>query len=133
MQYSTRFCKQIPENLQGEDVMIPENAIYIVGNAKAGQNNPITHQFKHFFIGIVVERETGAIFRCGASATIAITSEFIDSLFAGRSLRDDAEVIREQVERRYFGSSQKAILVAFRDAQRKFLRIQAGLPVDVSD
>ncbi len=113
--------------------MIPENAIYIVGNAKAAQNNPITHQFKHFFIAFVVDEETGKILGCGASSTISITNEFIGSLFAGRSLRDDAQVIREQVEKRYFGSSQKAILVAFRDAQRKFLRIQAGLPVDVGE
>ena len=113
--------------------MTPENEIYIVGNAKVAQNNPITHQFGLFFIGFVVDRATGRILKCGASATIPITSEFINALFSGRSLRDDYEIIKFQVESRYFGSSQKAILVAYRDAQRKFFRIQEGLPVDLSE
>ena len=113
--------------------MFPENSIYIVGNAKAAQHNPITHQYGQFFIGFVVERETGKIITCGASATIQTTGEFISSLFTGRSLRDDADLIKGLVESRYFGSSQRAILVAYKDAQKKFLRIQNGLPVDLGE
>lgn len=36
--------------------MFAENTIYIVGNAKSQQNNPITRQYGPFFIGFVVER-----------------------------------------------------------------------------
>ncbi|KYZ78021.1 hypothetical protein AXX12_00300 [Anaerosporomusa subterranea] len=113
--------------------MFAENTIYIVGNAKSQQNNPITHQFGQFFIGFVVERETGKIVICSSSATIHTTSDFICSLFSGRSLKDDVEVIRQLVESRYFGSSQKAIIVAFKDAQKKYNRILSGLPVDLSE
>lgn len=113
--------------------MFADNTIYIVGNAKSQQNNPITHQFGQFFIGFVVERETGRILTCGASATISTTSDFVCSIFSGRSLNDDPECIRRLVERRYFGSSQKAIVVAFKDAQKKYHRIVNGLPVDLSE
>ncbi|MCX7781583.1 MAG: DUF3870 domain-containing protein [Negativicutes bacterium] len=113
--------------------MFAENTLYIVGNAKTQQHNPITRRFGQFFIGFVVERDTGRIVTCGASATINVTNEFIASLFTGMSLREDFEVVRQRVESRYFGSSQKAILVAYKDAQKKFARILSGLPVDLSD
>lgn len=113
--------------------MFAENTIYIVGNAKSQQNNPITHQYGQFFIGFVVDRETGKIVSCGSSSTISVTSEFICSLFTGKSLQDDFEVIKQMVESRYFGSSQKAILVAYKDAQKKFSRIINGLTIDFSE
>ncbi|HWR45629.1 DUF3870 domain-containing protein [Sporomusa sp.] len=113
--------------------MFAENTIYIVGNAKSQQNNPITHRYGQFFIGFVVERESGKIVTCGSSATVPTTAEFICSLFAGRSMREEFEVVKQQVESRYFGSSQKAILVAYKDAQKKYFRIVSGLPLDLND
>jgi hypothetical protein len=113
--------------------MFADNTVYIVGNAKTQQNNPITHQYGQFFIGFVVERESGRILTCGASSTIGATSDFVCSLFAGKSLKDNADSIRQMVESRYFGSSQKAIVVAFKDAQKKYCRIVSGLPVDLSE
>ncbi|HWR08890.1 DUF3870 domain-containing protein [Sporomusa sp.] len=113
--------------------MFAENTIYIVGNAKSQQNNPITHHYGQFFIGFVVERETGKIVACGSSAMVSTTAEFICSLFAGRSLQEEFETVKQQVESRYFGSSQKAILVAYKDAQKKFFRIMNGMPLDLND
>ena len=113
--------------------MFPESTLYIVGNAKSQQNNPITHQYGQFFIGFVVDRETGKIVTCGTSSTIQTTNDFICSIFIGKSLQDDVQVIKQELERRYFGSSQKAILVAYKDAQKKFSRIQSGLTVDLSE
>ena len=113
--------------------MFPENAIYIVGNAKTQQSNPITHHYGQFFIGFVVVKDSGKILTCGVSATISVTSEFVNSLFTGRSLLEDAEAIRQVLESRYFGSSQKAILVAYKDAQKKYTRILNGQPVDLTE
>lgn len=111
----------------------PENAIYIVGNAKTQQSNPITQRFGQFFIGFVVERESARILACGVSATISVTSDFVSSLFIGRLLTEDAETVRQMLESRYFGSSQKALLVAYKDAQKKYLRVLNGQPVDLSE
>ena len=114
-------------------LIFDENAIYIVGNAKSSQNNPITQLYGQFFIGFVVEKTVGKILACGVSATISVTSDFISSLFVGRSLLDDAESVKKLLENRYFGSSQKAILVAFKDAQKKYNQILSGQTVDLSD
>lgn len=110
-----------------------ESTIYIVGNAKTQQNNPITQHYGQFFIGFVVEKDGGQILACGISAMISVTNEFISSLFVGRTLLDDVEAVRLLLENRYFGSSQKAILTAYKDAQKKYIRIINGQAVDLND
>ena len=44
--------------------------------------------------------------------------------------RADGEKIRGEIENRYFGASQKAILVAYRDAQRRFRLYRQGVRGD---
>lgn len=111
--------------------MFDENTIYIVGNAKTQQNNPITIQYGQFFIAFIVNRQTGVIIECDVTSIVNTTANFIRSLFIGKSLQDDSEVIRKEIENRYFASSQKAILVAYKDAQKKFINIQKGLKVNL--
>lgn len=41
--------------------MYASNTIYIVGDAKAPQNNPITEKFKSYFVAFVVEKDTGKL------------------------------------------------------------------------
>ncbi|MBU2701407.1 hypothetical protein Ga0466249_002523 [Sporomusaceae bacterium BoRhaA] len=111
--------------------MFEKNTIYIVGNAKTQQNNPITLQYGQFFIGFVIDKETGLIIACDVSAIIQTTTEFVSSLFIGKSITADTEEIRQELETRYFASSQKAILVAFKDAQKKFWSIKEGKKIDL--
>lgn len=122
-------------NIRSAEVMgmFPPNSIYIVGDAKTQQNNPITVRFGQFFIGFVVDKDSGEILGCGGASTLSITNEFIQSLFFGKSLLTDSNVIRKEVESRYFGSSQKAIVVAFKDAQKKFLNYQRGEKIMLCD
>ncbi|EAX48815.1 conserved hypothetical protein [Thermosinus carboxydivorans Nor1] len=105
--------------------------IYIVGNAKAGQNNPITLNYGQFFIAFVVHRETGEILECGASVMLDVTNRFIRQLFVGKSMETSPFEVQKELEARYFGSSQKAILTAFKDAQRKFNLYKQGEKVDL--
>jgi len=58
------------------------------------------------------------------------TYDFLDELFQGRNLETDGELIRKEIENRYFGASQKAIMVAFRDAQRRFRLYKKGVRGD---
>ena len=80
-----------------------------------------------------MDRESAKILACGVSATLSVTNEFVGNLFVGRTLRDDPELIRQLLESRYFGSSQKAILIAYKDAQKKYTRILSGQPVDLTE
>ncbi|WP_342991416.1 DUF3870 domain-containing protein [[Clostridium] symbiosum] len=45
-------------------------------------------------------------------------------LFIGKKFVTDAEQIEAEVKRRYYGSSTKAIIVAYRDALKRFKKIK---------
>lgn len=79
-------------------------------------------QYNGFFIAFVVERETGKILEAECSSTINLTSAFIQSIFAGKSMLDVEGQLKE-IETRYYGSSQKAIMVAYKNAYIKYTQI----------
>lgn len=105
--------------------MFGKNTIYVIGDSKSGRNNPITLRYNQFFIGLVIDVFSGRIIDAECSATIDLTNRFIQSLFVDQ-LMDDP-VIMENIQNRYFGSSQKALIVAFNDARKKYNQISAAL------
>jgi hypothetical protein len=107
------------------------DTIYIIGIAKSQQHNPITQQYGRFLLGFVVNRDTGIIESCGSTVVMKSTYDFLDDLFRGRNIDTEGELIRSELENRYFGASQKAIMVAFRDAQRRFRLFKKGVRGDV--
>lgn len=111
--------------------MYGRDTIYIIGIAKSQQHNPITQQYGRFLLGFVVNKDTGIIESCGSTVVMKSTYDFLDDLFRGRNIDMEGEVIRSELENRYFGASQKAIMVAFRDAQRRFRLFKKGVRGDV--
>jgi hypothetical protein len=112
----------------GGMIVYDRKTVYIVGDAKSPENNPITKQYQAFFIAFVIHRVSGEIVDAECSATVPITKKFVASLFKGKNMLDSKDVVNE-ISNRYFGSSQKALIVAFKDAQKKFraLRERSGL------
>ncbi|HHY77975.1 MAG TPA: DUF3870 domain-containing protein [Clostridiales bacterium] len=102
------------------------NTTYIVGNSKSQQNNPITHVYGAFFIAFVIDNETEEIIDVECNSILPLTNEFIKTIFIGKKITCDHEQVKAEVERRYLGSSQKAIIVAFKDAQKKYVDSKAG-------
>ena len=111
--------------------MYGRDMIYIIGIAKSQQHNPITQQYGRFLLGFVVNRDSGIIESCGSTVVMKSTYDFLDDLFRGLNIDTDGELIRSELENRYFGASQKAIMVAFRDAQRRFRLFKKGVRGDV--
>lgn len=111
--------------------MYGRDTIYIIGIAKSQQHNPITQQYGRFLLGFVVNKDTGIIESCGSTVVMKSTYDFLDDLFRGRNIDMEGELIRSELENRYFGASQKAIMVAFRDAQRRFRLFKKGVRGDV--
>lgn len=104
--------------------MYDKNTVYIIGHGKTGTDNAITEKFKMFFMGFIIDTETDEIVDLSCSATIPTTVEFVASIFVGRKLDKFYKDIEEEVMRRYFGSSQKAIVVAYKDALKKYREIK---------
>ena len=98
----------------------PDDAILIVGNAQTTADNPINHQYNGFFISFVVDGENGIILDCSSSMVLELTNRFVRDFFVGRHILRDESAIVTEVNERYYGSSRKAIVVAFKDALKKF-------------
>ncbi|MET3291379.1 DUF3870 domain-containing protein [Brevibacillus fluminis] len=99
--------------------MYDKDTIYVIGDAQSSTNNPITQQFSSFFIALVVDTTNNKIVDASCSATVQLTSDFTRSLFVGHSILASDE-LENQIRTRYFGSSQKALIVAYKDAQKKY-------------
>ncbi|MCO7125708.1 DUF3870 domain-containing protein [Sporolactobacillus shoreicorticis] len=98
-----------------------KDTVFVIGDAKSSQKNPITIRFNQFFIGLVIDRMNGRIVDVECSATINLTTRFVHSLLSGR-LINDPDIV-DDIRTRYFGSSQKALIVAFCDAVKKYNQI----------
>lgn len=104
--------------------MYDKDTVYIIGHGKTNVNNAITEFFKIFFIGFVVDINTDEIIDLGCSATIETTKKFIASIFIGKKLDKYYKEIEDEVKRRYFGSSQRAIIIAYKEAVKKYNEIK---------
>ncbi|WP_257348966.1 DUF3870 domain-containing protein [Pseudalkalibacillus decolorationis] len=102
--------------------MFSETTIYIIGDAKTANNNPITQKFNAFFIGLVVDKESRLIVDADCSSTIPLTASFVKSILIGKSI-EDIEGVSNEIQNRYFGSSQRALIVAFKNARIKYQQI----------
>lgn len=100
--------------------MSDTNTIYLIGEARTNTDNAITKIYNSFYIAMIVDTDTAEILDFGCSHTIGVTERFLASIFIGKHIGIDNEIIEQNIESRYFGSSKKAAIVAFRDAVKKF-------------
>ena len=104
--------------------MLNEDTIFIIGDARTQEDNPITYRYNKFFIAFVVELTTGKIIKTECSTTLNLTNEFLNDIFNGKIIDKDLDLIEEEIEKRYFGSSKKAVIVALKDAVKKYYAIK---------
>ncbi len=105
--------------------MYAKNTVYVIGHGKTSKENAITEQFKLFFIGFVINVETDEVVDISCASTISTTEKFIASIFVGRKFDKYYEDIEEEIMKRYFGSSQKAIIVAYKDGLKRYEEVKA--------
>ena len=100
------------------------DTIYLTGEAKAPSNNPITSQFGLFYVAFEIAPDTHRILDVDCTATLALTRNFIRSLFVDADITDPGRLI-ELIQRRYHGSSQKALITAVNNAAKKYREVAA--------
>jgi len=104
--------------------MYEKDTVFIVGHGKTGADNPITANYKIFFIGFVVDPKTDRIVDLECTATLDITKRFIYELFEGNDFSRYDEALEQEIMTRYFGTSQKAVITAYKDAQKRYTDIR---------
>lgn len=104
----------------------PENTVYLVGHAKVANDNPISQSYGIFFMPFVVDKTTHRIIDVSCNAILDISRDFVCSMLVGCDLLDGLDETVARVRTRYFGSSQKAIVAALRDANGRLKDIIAN-------
>ncbi len=97
--------------------------VYIIGDSRTQTENSITRIYSSFYIAFEVEVETDRIVDVGCTHTVDLTESFIRRMLVNEKFLD-TDRINDQIMRRYHGSSQKAILVAYKDAVKKYLMVK---------
>ena len=97
-----------------------KNTIYLVGDSRTSKNNPITAQFNSFFITLIINKDNGVIVDVGVSTMLEETKLFIKSIFIGHSMNNNPQIVVDEINDRYYGSSQKPLIVAWKDAMKKY-------------
>lgn len=101
-----------------------KNTIYILGTSKISQNDPISAFYDIFFIGIILERDSGKIIDSTCNMVRDMTTDFIRSILIGQNLVTDIDEIIDEIQDRFYGMAQKAVIAAIKDARNKYIMIK---------
>lgn len=104
--------------------MYDRNTVFIVGHGKTSLDNAITTNYKIFFIGFVIDIDTGEVVDLECTAALDITRRFVKSIFLGKNFSSYDNALEADILARYFGTSQKALVTAYKDAQKRFLEVK---------
>ncbi|WP_319371316.1 DUF3870 domain-containing protein [uncultured Ilyobacter sp.] len=93
--------------------------IYLTGHGRTHENNPITKLFICLYMGLLVNKKTGEIIEVDATVQMDLTKKVISEIFYGKNILDEEEII-EKINKFYFASSQKALIIAYKECIHKF-------------
>ena len=100
-------------------------SMYVIGVSRTDSENPITKRYSAFYMVFEVD-EAGIVVDFGCTHTLAITERFLNKLFLGRSFLQLDDTLEKELASRYSGTSRKAILIAYRDARKRYQAMRAG-------
>ena len=101
-----------------------KETVYIIGESRTNMDNAITAIYNSFYIAYEIDVDTDKIVDVGCTHTINITEDFIKKLFKGKDVTEFDELEKE-IKRRYHGTSQKAVIVSYKDALKKYQDVKS--------
>ena len=109
---------QAPEESRGSRSDV--TTIFLTGYAKLPDGITASEVYKVVGIGLEVERTTGTVVAADCTLATEVGRRFFRKLLEGRRLVEDFAVMVEEVELRYLGNAQKALVTAMRIARDKY-------------
>ena len=106
--------------------MYAENTVLVVGQAKPSREDAIYNLHGEFYISLVVERDTGRILDVDCNTILSVTKNFVASMFVGKNLRTDTEVLEREIKERYFALTQKPLIACMKDAHNRYMMACQG-------
>lgn len=100
-----------------------KETVYIIGESRTNIDNAITVIYNSFYVAFEIDVDTDKIIDVGCTHTIDITESFIKKMFTGKNIVD-LDDLEQEIKRRYHGTSQKAVIVSYKDALKKYMDVK---------
>lgn len=107
------------------------NSVFVIGESRTNADNAITKNYGTFYMAFEVDDQTFKVLNFSCTHTISTTETFLSKLFVGQVFPEIDEWLENELNRRYGGSSRRAVLVAYRDALKRWRSMAGGQGQDV--
>ena len=112
MHYAFYYKKVIPIELI--------HSTFVIGESRTNADNAITKNYGTFYMAFEVDDRTFEVLDFSCTHTISTTESFLRKIFLGQVFPEIDEWLENTLNRRYGGSSRRAVLVAYRDALKRW-------------
>lgn len=102
------------------------NTYFVIGEARTNSDNAITKIYGSFYLAFEVDGESEQVLEFQCTHTLGMTENFFRQWFVGQSFPEIGDWLEQELERRYGGSSRRAIMTAYRDALKRYRSMRRG-------
>jgi len=113
------MCASNPSNV------IPDT-YFVIGESRTNSDNAITTIYGSFYLGFEVDGATETVLAFNCTHTLDITEQFLRQWFVGKNFLEIDNWLEAALNRRYGGSSRKAVLTSYRDALKRYRAMRKG-------
>lgn len=99
---------------------------FVIGESRTNADNAITKIYGSFYLAFEVDEQTEQVLDFSCTHTLDLTENFLKKLFVGQHFPSVDTWLEEVLERRYGGSSRRAVLVSYRDALKRYRTMRRG-------
>jgi len=97
-----------------------KKTLFIAGYAKLPSNITANNLYDVLACAVEVEKETGVIVDADCTLATELSRDFIKRLLKGYDLLNDFDTIISQIEERYHGNANKALITAIKKIKDKY-------------
>ena len=112
------------KDLHTEHKFSSPSQYFIIGEARTNADNAITRLYGSFYMGFIIDRDSGIVTDFGCTHTLKVTEDFLRQLFVGAHFPSIDSHLESCLSSVYGGSSRKAVLSAYRDALKRYRSLQ---------
>ena len=99
---------------------------FVIGESRTNADNAITAIYGSFYMAFEISEQTEQVLGFNCTHTLELTEQFLRRLFLGQHFPSIDTWLEEVLERRYGGSSRRAVLVSYRDALKRYRTMRKG-------
>lgn len=98
-----------------------KETIYVSSFSKLPIGIPSESVYKSLDVGLLINTKTGIIENASVTLLTDVAADFLRDIMVGFNIKDDnVDILIEEIQARYHGSAQKAIIVAIRKVIEKY-------------